>query len=331
MLQNVIEHWWVYVFIWGIFFLSFFINRSRLRNGFYLGIAILYTLFDLVVNSQTDSSTSLIMFTTVIVIILASVPFVLIANGITMLKKEGRSIANLLSLFFGIFIFLGEISFIIFILNGIDIINVDPLVGFFGCSVFYICLVFVNFMVYTIFIMHVPHVHDFDYLIVHGCGLLNGNRISKILSSRLDKAIQVYKSDKTPPIIITSGGQGDDEDLPESTAMAKYLIEHDIPKENILEENESCDTLANIFNSKRIIDNRNGRKRVALISSNYHVYRCLVYAHKAKLKCTGIGSKTALYFWPSALIREFVAVYTDPLYLLFLLIGWLPCFLCFYK
>ncbi len=109
--------------------------------------------------------------------------------------------------------------------------------------------------------------------------------------------------------------------------MAQYLIDHGIPSDHIVEEGESPDTMVNIVNSRRIIDQREGRKRVALISSNYHVYRCLLDARKAGLKCTGIGAHVAPYYWPSAVIREFIAVFTRPVYLALFIVCWLPCLL----
>lgn len=330
MLETLFENWYTYVVVWGIFFLSFFINRSRLRNSFYLGFALLFTLLRILDAWLSITENQYALLVTVLIIVfavLAAVPFLLMANGFFMIKREGRSLANLMSLLFGIVILLGEISFLSYIFDIGGIANLNTWIGFFGFSIFYICLVFVNFMMYNIFIMHVPHFHDFDYLIVHGCGLLNGNQVTKLLAKRLDKAIEVYKSDKTPPMIITSGGQGKDESVSEAYAMAQYLLDHGIPKENILLEDQSKNTMENVMNSKKIIDRCEGRKRTALISSNYHVYRCLIYAHKAKLKCTGIGSFTALYFWPSALIREFVAVYMEPFYFVSLVLFWSPCLL----
>ena len=58
------------------------------------------------------------------------------------------------------------------------------------------------------------------------------------------------------------------------------------------------------------------------MTSNYHVYRALRYCRKIGLKCTGIGSHVAFYYWPSALIREFIAINVEKKHLLFLLLGW---------
>jgi uncharacterized SAM-binding protein YcdF (DUF218 family) len=189
-------------------------------------------------------------------------------------------------------------------------------------SVVYGSLVFVSFMFYTLLLQIVPHKRDFDYVIIHGCGLLGGRRVSKLLADRLDKAIALYKKDPTPPIMIPSGGQGSDEDISEAAAMAQYLRDHGIPDDHILLEDKSLTTLENLKYSKALIDARPGRKYTVLVTSNYHVYRALRYCKRIGLACTGVGAHIAAYYWPSALIREFVAVHHEKKHLLLFLIGW---------
>ncbi|MBP3853386.1 MAG: YdcF family protein, partial [Erysipelotrichaceae bacterium] len=174
-----------------------------------------------------------------------------------------------------------------------------------------------------LFLMIIPHKRDFDYVIIHGAGLLRGIGLTKLLSQRVDKAIQVYHHDPTPPKIIPSGGQGKDERISEAQAMTTYLLKKGIPASQILAEDHSHTTLENLANSKAIIDARPGRKYTALVTSNYHVFRALRYCRKIGLKCTGIGSPVALYYWPSALIREYIAIHAEKKHLLTLLLGWL--------
>ena len=104
--------------------------------------------------------------------------------------------------------------------------------------------------------------------------------------------------------------------------MKNYLLRHGIPEGDILMEDRSATTWENLRNSKAIIDVREGKKKTALVSSNYHIYRCLRLARQVGLKCTGIGARVALYFWPSALIREFIAVFVTRRFLIWALIGY---------
>ena len=75
-------------------------------------------------------------------------------------------------------------------------------------------------------------------------------------------------------------------------------------------------------NSKKIIESREGRKYTALVTSNYHVYRALRYCRKTGLQCTGIGSRVAFYYWPSALIREYIAVHVEKKHAVIMAAGW---------
>ena len=147
--------------------------------------------------------------------------------------------------------------------------------------------------------------------------------MTKLLSNRVDKAIQIYNKCKVKPIIIPSGGQGEDEKLSEAQAMKNYLLEHGIPEESIVLEDRSTTTRENLLFSKKIIDSREGKKKTALVSSNYHIYRCLKLAKEIGFNCTGIGADVALYFWPSALIREFIAVFLTKKFLFWSILGYL--------
>ncbi|WEV68507.1 YdcF family protein [Bifidobacterium sp. ESL0775] len=48
--------------------------------------------------------------------------------------------------------------------------------------------------------------------------------------------------------------------------------------------------------------------RVAVVTSDYHVFRASEYARDLGLKSDGVGSHTKGYYWPAAFIREFIAI-----------------------
>ncbi len=253
-------------------------------------------------------------------------PAMLIANGIQMLRRESFSIAHILSLALGIAIGIGEIATIVYVLNLSGFVNIgemDTWVILVAMTVFYFSALVLSFVVYCIFIQIMPHRMNFNYIIIHGCGLADGERMTKLLSNRVDKAIQIYSKCKVKPVIIPSGGQGEDEKLSEAQAMKNYLLEHGIPEESIVLEDRSTTTRENLLFSKQIIDSREGNKKTALVSSNYHIYRCLRLAKEIGFNCTGIGADVALYFWPSALIREFIAVFLTKRFLFWSILGYL--------
>ena len=318
---------------WGIFIHSFHKDRSRYRNCHLLAFALLSLIpFIINVSGQYAIQVMLVIFLATTVTLLI-VPFSLIHNGIVMIKNEGRSTAHMLSLGLGIVVLIGELmtaynivfySFVYGVERAQRYLSSDAFLvqALIIVTVVYGSLSFVTFMIYSVFLMIIPRSKDFDYVIIHGAGLINGEKVSRLLQERLDKAILVYSKDPSPTKLIPSGGKGSDENISEAEAMKRYLLEQGIPESDILMEDRSTTTLENLKFSKDIIDSREGRKYTALVTSNYHVYRALRYCRRVGLKCKGIGSRIALYYWPSALIREFIAVHTEKKHAILFALGW---------
>ena len=313
---------------WIVFSIAFGIDRSRYRNCVLLFGALFFTLGGVILNAN-DVQTAMIL--AVIVTALLCVPVFLIWNGIVMIRREGTALAHLLSLFLGIGIGFGEISTLLWAITSPNTSadgKIYALVyGLIAFSVIYFSLSFLMFMIYCVFLMIIPRRRDFDYVIILGAGLRDGLVPTKLLSDRIDKAIKVYRHDPTPPILIPSGGQGNDEKVSEAQAMKTYMVEKGISAEAIAMEDESKTTYENLINSKKIIKERGGGRYIAIVTSNYHVYRALRYGRKIGLKCTGIGAHTAFYYWPSALIREYIAIHREPKHLAILAAGWIATIL----
>ena len=330
-LSRVFEYAVPCLLFWGVLAVSVTVDRSRFRNCIYLLLAAASSapLFCVLSGSHalgTARALSILIFA-----VLLSVPAVLIENGVIMYRKEGRSLQNMLSLLMGILVGVGELCFFLFFIfpifwsdqNSEFITTGMKVLLFISLSVIYVSVVFVSFMSYTVLLQLIPRKRDFDYVIIHGSGLLRGREVSKLLADRIDKAIEVYEKDPTPPILIPSGGKGRDEEISEAEAMEQYLIEHGIPKDHIIREDRSTTTRENLIFSKKIIDERAADPYVALVTSNYHVYRALSLCDDIDLECTGIGAHVARYYWPSALLREFAAIMSKKKNLLIFIAGWL--------
>jgi len=112
--------------------------------------------------------------------------------------------------------------------------------------------------------------------------------------------------------------------------MMEYASLKGIPDDDIILEEKSKTTLENMKFSKEIMDNYAPLDDIPYnciySTSNYHLLRTGMYARIAGLKINGIGSKTALYYYPNALIREYIAyvVMHKRFHMIFALI----CFLC---
>ncbi|MHC5251364.1 YdcF family protein [Listeria kieliensis] len=312
----------------AIFFLLIFLvlyvwDRRRISNGIFLTLGlfsgllfILYWAFAATASSRSDILQVLV--TGLLILLVLLIPFFffgiiigLIMNGRTMMRKESRRLANLLPMFLGI-LFLG--LFIWGIAQGL-VIGGSPILWlcyFFVLLVIsYFTFFFVTFLVSTfIYQYNFPRYHQ-DFIIVLGSGLI-GDKVPPLLASRLDKAMDFYykqekKTGKKASFVV-SGGKGADELISEASAMRKYLVSKGIPEAYILMEDKSINTLQNMKFSKEKMDTIMDSYRSIFVTNNFHLFRASLYARKAGLKSQGIGSKTALYYMPSALIREFIGI-----------------------
>ena len=236
----------------------------------------------------------------------------LIINGFILLKKEGFSKANLLSPIMGIVILL----FFVFMWIRAGFVTTDynhwiniPVVFIIYTYIIF-GFAFVGFMMYSCVYLWLPKKQHYDFIIIHGAGLLDGERVTPLLKRRIDKAVQAFHQSKNPHIrLIASGGQGSDEKISEAQAMYNYLVEHtDVPKEVIILEEKSTTTYENLLFSKEIGERLIENPRFLFVTNDYHVFRTSTYARQIGMQGDGLGCSTASYYIPSAFIREYVAM-----------------------
>ncbi|WP_341865492.1 YdcF family protein [Kitasatospora cheerisanensis] len=107
---------------------------------------------------------------------------------------------------------------------------------------------------------------------------------------------------------MLSGGQGPDEQLPESHAMAAHLTERGFPADRIVLEDRSRTTEENLRFSRDLMAAATPDYRCLVVTNNFHAFRTAILARQQSVNGQVAGSPTAAYFWPSATIREFLAV-----------------------
>ncbi|MFF3006189.1 YdcF family protein [Kitasatospora sp. NPDC057940] len=302
----------------ALFFLLFGIgvlrDRRQFSNAVLLGIAV--SLLALALLTELRKAPTLVMELAAVAIILlpalgtAALVWFLIANGLTMIRKEGRRPANLLSLLAG----LGILAVIALLLAALATRSprLGVLAGTAVLVVGYISFLFVCFVGYAfLYGRHRPR-RNVDFVVVLGSGLIGGERVPPLLASRLDRGREVYDKQAArgnPPVLITSGGQGPDEKLPESHAMADYLTGRGFPAEHIEREDRSRTTEENLLFSKAIMEQAKPDYRCVVVTNNFHAFRAALTARKTGVNGQVFGSPTAAYYWPSATIREFAAVF----------------------
>ncbi|WP_459503573.1 YdcF family protein [Bacillus sp. C1] len=233
----------------------------------------------------------------------------LFLNARVLMKKEGRRFSNSLTLILGICILLFLLLPILdpgrFVSS-----NFRPMFGGISLIIVYFFFHIVTFLTaYFLYQFNRPRRNQ-DFIIVLGSGLIN-DKVPPLLASRINKAIDFYHKQAavaSPPTIIFSGGQGPDENLPEAEAMQKYAVEKGIPIEHTIQENRSVNTYQNMLFSKQIMESLKDKYKSIFTTNNFHLFRAGLYAKQAGLNSQGIGSKTAFYYWPNAMIREYIAL-----------------------
>ena len=148
-----------------------------------------------------------------------------------------------------------------------------------------------------------------DYLIVLGAKV-NGKTPSHAMTDRLEAALG-YLQNYPDTTVITSGGQGDDEGVSEAEAMAVWLRAHGIADDRILLEDQSETTRENLENSFAIIRAHGGDPAdgVAIVTSEYHLYRAREMAAALGAKPIGVAARTGIFAMRiNYFIREAVAV-----------------------
>lgn len=126
-------------------------------------------------------------------------------------------------------------------------------------------------------------------LIVLGAGLRR-DKPSTLLRYRLDKAY-AYAEEHPDVLVITSGGQGRDEWVPEGQAMREYLIDKGLDPDRVIAENASTSTEENFAFSLEILRQYGYDETtpIVYVSNAFHCYRAGRYARLA-----GFATATSL-------------------------------------
>ncbi|MGW0246681.1 YdcF family protein [Nocardia goodfellowii] len=293
----------------GVFALRFHLDRRRISNGVYLLSGL--TLAGAGVIGSGDEMDQGLTLTRVLVVVsplvLLALAGLLLANFVQMARREGMRLANLLSLGPGLVLLAPYLLVGVAIATGtlwsVALVILAVLVGYFG-------FVFASFVLYSLLYGRLPYQPGMDAIVVHGSGLV-GARVPPLLAARLDRAIQIYGEEAAQgrrPVIIASGGKGSDEAVSEASAMADYLIARGVPADSVGVEQRSTTTRENLLFIKRLLGERGTNMRMVLVTSNFHVLRTAILARRLKLDAEVTGARTAFYYLPSAVLREFIAI-----------------------
>lgn len=313
----------------GVLFVYSFIKEPRqFRNALFLFATLAWSSILLVLRLN-NFILGLILVTLVLLTPFLTIGFLLI-NTIVVVRNNGFSLTSMLP-----FLMAG---FLVLLIASPTIVNYfDPdvrhiivfVLGLFTLEGLWFSFTFMALLFYSWVYRLLPRRRQYDYIIIHGAGL-DGPRPTPLLAGRIDKALELWKKQHQHGKFVVSGGQGADEIVSEAQAMRDYLLEKGVPAAAILMEDKSTTTWENLRYSLAVIradrtsaaaDDAPAGGSVtsndapadsefttAVVTSDFHVFRCAEYAHNLGIKADGIGSHTKGWYWPTAFIREFIAI-----------------------
>lgn len=289
-------------------------DPRSLRNGFLLIVLVHYVLGLLLVVTRTwqplEVAADLVRLTVVAVVGLSLLllPFLLVADGVVMLRRERRTLGNALSLLAGMAMLVLPVV-LVALLRHEDPATGTLAVGLLtaqGCA----GLLFLAFTVHTALYARLARRAPAHAVIVLGSGLVRG-AVPPLLEARLRRAVTAVEEragQDGRPSLVPSGGRGADEPVAEGVAMAAWLREHGVPASDVLVEDRARTTRENLRLSAELLDRHGVSEPYLVVTNDYHAPRAAMLARRLGIDAQAVGAPTALYYWPSAYLREFVAV-----------------------
>lgn len=316
------------LFFFALTAISAVMEPRKIRIGVYFLTGILVTSIMVLIVSfsylnSTYENTDIVSFgllglIALVALSVVSLGVLLVLNGLKVLRKEGRALSHTLSLFLGVlvltYVFL---AFYALYVNNMNLFSYLFLLAFPLGWLGYGLIAFLLWSQVYAFVATRAR-HSIEAVVVLGAGLIDGYRIGPLLRGRVDLGIEwalKHQAKNDGILLVMSGGQGSDEQLSEAEAMARYAHEKGVGSLTVLEEKESRTTQENLILSMRLVNSRIPVKHLAVATSSFHAFRAALLMRKLQIPGYAIGSSTARYYWPTAVLREYVAILRDNLWI----------------
>ena len=128
-----------------------------------------------------------------------------------------------------------------------------------------------------------------DCILVLGCGVDAQGRPKPMLHDRMTVAVELYEKGWADKLLLTGDNSGSDYN--EVGAMETFALEHGVPADAILLDNEGFNTDASI---RRAGDEFRIRRAV-IVTQEYHLSRALFLAESYGLEACGVSATLRTY------------------------------------
>ena len=138
----------------------------------------------------------------------------------------------------------------------------------------------------------------YDAIVVLGAGLKGDGTPSNMLEDRLKGAIELYKKEVAPKIIVSGDCSGEDYD--EVSAMQKYCVKNGVAEEDIIRDDNGFSTYETMDNVVR----KMGHKKIVVVTQKYHAYRSVYIARRMGAEADGFSTDYRDYIFLAQRKRE---------------------------
>jgi len=177
------------------------------------------------------------------------------------------------------------------------------------CLVIFVFVFLINFVVIrktSKYINSNINYNDYNYVIVLGAKV-EGNTLSLMLKDRLDKALEIYKTNNNIKIIV-SGDSQNPNIYDEVSVMRNYLIQNGVEEDSIISDNYGISTYDSIVRMKNIIKD----EKIIIVTQKYHLYRSIYIAKELDIDAYGVSAREYKYYGQlQRNIREILARVKD--------------------
>lgn len=172
--------------------------------------------------------------------------------------------------------------------------------------IFYTCLMLLSIILVTVFSINhyvkkttanqivsadsILSDKQYDCILVLGCGLRSDGTPSHMLSDRLRRAVELYKSGAAPKIIMSGDHGGTDYD--EVNAMRDYALSQGVDQKDIFMDHAGFSTYESMYRAKEIFCVTD----MIIVTHEYHLYRALYISGKLGIESIGVDSDYRKYY-----------------------------------
>ncbi|MCF8588854.1 YdcF family protein [Gordonia liuliyuniae] len=248
----------------------------------------------------------------VLVVVFATGVYLLF-NAVVVVRREGLRVATLVPAAFGLFLLAVLAATVA---TGIALATVDSyltialLVPFVVIPIAIVVITLGGYTAYAAVYGRFNRPAPSDAVIVLGAGL-SGAAVTPLLAARIDRGIEMLDAATDPshePLLLLSGGKGDDEVVSEAEAMARYAVDAGVAENRIVREDTSTTTEENLVNSRAVLAGSGcAAPTLTVVTSDFHVLRTASLTRRLGLDATVVGAPTAAYYLPAAFLREYTA------------------------